>query len=292
MAQRKITDIFMERPRTLSFEFYPPKTEKGMENLFASCPKLVDLGADFFSVTYGAGGSTSTQTIQTVEGLLERFAVPAIHHFTCIKHTWDSIRSEVSRMRQMGVRNIMALRGDPPTAEPDYKFRPDQPRYAYQLIEMIREHQGYFAVGVAAFPEGHPLTPTLELDSYFLKMKQDAGADYAITQFFFDNQTYYEFLYRARKAGVTMRLIPGVLPVTNYDNLVKFAGNCRANVPQFIREAFEPIKDDHDATIKKGVEFTVRQCQDLLDHGAPGLHFYCLNKTEPVSTIIKSLRFR
>lgn len=290
MAQRKITDIFLERPRTLSFEFFPPKTPKGMDNLFLTAGELAALNADFFSVTYGAGGSTSAQTFEAIEGLIQRFDIPLVHHFTCIKHTWDSIRAEVERMKRVGVRNIMALRGDPPSTEPDYKFRPDQPRFAYQLIEMIREHDNHFAIGVATFPEGHPLTPTLELDSYFLKMKQDAGADFALTQFFFDNATYYELVYRARKAGVTMRIVPGILPVTNYENLLKFAASCRAGVPKFVREAFEPIKDDPEATLKKGIDFAVRQCQDLLDRGAPGLHFYCLNRTEPVKTIIDRLR--
>jgi methylenetetrahydrofolate reductase (NADPH) len=290
MAQRKITDIFLQKPRTISLEFFPPKTAKGVEHLYETAGVLAGLGADFFSVTYGAGGSTSQQTLQAVEGLLERFDVPVVHHFTCIKHTWDSLRGEIAEMKRVGLRNIMALRGDPPAAEPDYRFRPDQPRYAYQLIEMIREHAAHFAVGVAAFPEGHPLTSTLEIDSYFLRMKQDSGADFAISQFFFDNQTYYEFLYRIRKAGVTMRVIPGILPITNYENLVRFAANCRSNVPRFIHEAFAPIKDDPDATAKKGLEFAIRQCQDLLDHGAPGVHFYCLNRAEPVATIVKSLR--
>ncbi len=291
MPQDKITDVFATKQRTLSFEFFPPKTDKGRDRLFDAAEKLVNLGADWFSVTYGAGGTTAENTMQTVEELIQRFDIPVVHHFTCIKHTWDTIRSELDRMKNDGVRNLMALRGDPPQHEREYKFLPDQPRYAYQLVEMSREHDDHFSIGVAGFPEGHPLAPNLDVDSHFLKMKQDAGADYCITQFFFENMLYWEYLQRVRQAGVSMRIIPGLLPVTNYEKLVEFAANCGATVPRTIHEIFEPIKDDTDGTSARGTDYAISQAQDLLDRGAPGLHFYCLNRAEPVSSIFKSLKF-
>ncbi|MFP3937653.1 MAG: methylenetetrahydrofolate reductase [Phycisphaerae bacterium] len=292
MPQDKITDVFASKQRTLSFEFFPPKTDKGRDRLFDTAEKLVDLGADWFSVTYGAGGTTAENTLRTAEELIQSFDIPVVHHFTCIKHTWDSIRRELGRMKRSGVRNLMALRGDPPQHERDYQFRPDQPRYAYQLVEMARsEHDDHFSIGVAGFPESHPLAPNLDVDSHFLKMKQDAGADYCITQFFFENMLYWEYLQRVREAGVTMRVIPGLLPVTDYEKLVDFAANCGATVPQTIHEIFDPIKDDAEATQARGTDYAVSQAQDLLDRGAPGLHFYCLNRAEPVTTIFKSLKF-
>ena len=285
---KKVTEIFEQKPRTFSFEFFPPKTPKGLERLYQTAEALAGK-ADFFNVTYGAGGSSSKATFEIVVELQKRFNLPVVHHFTCIKHTYDEIRRRLEQFKQADVRNILALRGDPPADDPDYVQGPDEPHYAYELIRMIREHGDFFAIGVPGFPEGHPNTPTKELDSEYLKVKQDAGADFVITQLFFDNNIYYEFRDRVRKVGVTLRLIPGILIITDYQKLLDFCRTCSATIPDFIKERFEPVANDPEETRKRGIDWAIQQCQDLLDNGCPGLHFYCLNKTEPVTTVYNAL---
>lgn len=290
MTVRKITDIFAEKSKTYSFEFFPPKTDKGRETMYNTATELMKLNPDYFTVTYGAGGSTSKATMEIVAEMQKRFDIPVMHHFTCVKHTISALRHAIGEMKRAGICNILALKGDPPANEPNYKPGPEEPRFGYELIKLIREQGDHFAIGVAGFPEGHINTPTKELDSKYLKIKQDAGADFVVTQLFFDNTIYYEFVDRVRKEGVTMRLLPGILTITDYAGLQKFCSTCGATIPQFIRDMFEPIANDPEATLKKGIEFAIKQCQDLLDHGSPGLHFFCLNKVEPTATVYKALK--
>ncbi len=285
---RKITEIFAEKERTYSFEFFPPKTDKGMQSLYATAEALADK-ADFFNVTYGAGGSSSKATFEIAVELQKRFGRPVVHHFTCVQHTYSQIARALDEFKRSDIRNILAMRGDPPLEEPNYRPGPEEPKFGYELVKLIRQHDGFFAVGVAGFPEGHPQTPTKELDSRYLRIKQDAGADFVITQLFFDNTLYYEFRDRVRAEGVTLRLLPGILAITDYRRLVEFCQRCGATVPQFVVDAFEPLAGDPEATRKKGIDFAIRQCQDLLDNGSPGLHLYCLNKTEPATTIYNAV---
>ncbi len=290
MAQRKITDLFAEKPRTLSFEFYPPRTQKGLAKLVEStAPELAELGADYFSVTYGAGGSESKATMNVVTGLLDRLDVPVMHHLTCIKHTFASVRAELAEMKSAGVRNIMALRGDPPAAEPDYVPGPDQPRWGCDLVGIIREYGDWFSIGVPAFPETHPLAMAPEIDTKVLRVKQQMGADFAVTQLFFEPGLYKTFLDRARAGGVDFRIIPGILPVTNYARLLEFCDMCGASVPDSIHQRFASIAEDAEARGRAGIDHAVQLCGDLLDAGAPGIHFYCLNKTQPVTEIVRQL---
>lgn len=289
-VMKKITDIFAKKEKTFSFEFFPPKTDKGRDKLAETAAFFAQQGADFFSVTYGAGGSESKATLDVVLNLLYHHDVPVMHHLTCVKHTFDDIRKQLAGMQRVGVQNIMALRGDPPANDPGYKPGPDHPRFGYELIKLIREHGDWFSIGVPGFPEGHPLTPTLDLDSKYLKVKQDCGADFVVTQVFFDNHLYYDYLKRTAREGVAMRVIPGILPITDYAKLVQFCQTCGATIPQWIHDTFAPLKDDPEATLQKGIDVVTRQCQDLLDHGAPGLHFYCLNKIEPTTAIFMALK--
>ena len=286
---KKLTELFAGKDRTISFEFFPPRTEKGIGKLYETAAVLAEV-ADFFNVTYGAGGTSRDTTLQVVLELQKRFTLPVVHHLTCVRNTFDDIRRDLKAFKEAGVRNILAMRGDPPADEPNYTPGPDEPRYGYELVKLAREYGDFFAVGVPGFPEGHPQTPTKELDSKYLRVKQDAGADFVFTQLFFDNSLYYEFRDRVRSAGVTMRLIPGLLTITDYPKLVEFCGRCGATVPQSITDAFKPILDDPQASYEKGVELAIKQCQDLLDNGAPGLHLYCLNKIEPVMTVYNSLK--
>jgi methylenetetrahydrofolate reductase (NADPH) len=285
----KITEIFQQKPRTLSFEFFPPKTDKGRANLFAAAEALMDLRPDFFSVTYGAGGSTSKSTLEIVCELQDTHGIPVMHHFTCTKHTREHIRQQLNEMMARDVHNILALRGDPPADEPHYTPGPDEPRYAFELVRLVRERADWFDVGVAVFPEGHIETPNIDLDSMYTRIKQEMGANFGITQLFFESSLYSRFVARLRDAGVTMRLIPGVLPITNYPRLLDFCETCGASVPPIVHELFGPLAEDLDATLEKGKQFAVEHSRALLDAGAPGLHFYCLNKPQPVTDILKKL---
>jgi len=287
---RKITDIFARKRRTLSFELFPPKTAPGARRLFETAETLAELAPDFFSVTYGAAGSTATGTLRIAVELQERFGIPVLHHYTCIGHTRAVIRQCLQVMAQSGIRNILAMRGDPPRDRPNYRPGPDEPRFGHELVRLIREFGDFFAVGVPGFPEKHPNTPTQELDSLYLKVKQDAGAEFVITQLFFDNEDYHGFVRRVRRAGVTIPILPGILPITDYDKLVNFCRLCGATLTEPIRRTFEPIRWDLRQTRARGIDVVARQCRELLEAGAPGLHFFCLNHSEPTATIVKSLK--
>jgi len=287
---RKITEIFAQRRRTLSFELFPPKTERGRQALFAAAEALAELRPDFFSVTYGAGGSTASGTLDIAVELQRRFGLPVLHHYTCIRHTRAAIRRALQVMASSDIRNILAMRGDPPRDQPEYTPGPDEPRLGRELIQIIREFGDLFAVGVPGFPEKHVNAPTKELDSLYLKIKQDDGAEFVITQFFFDNEDYFGYVRRVRDVGVTMPILPGILPITDYDKLVSFCRTCGATLSRSIRRALEPIRRDGQEVYARGIELLTRQCRDLLDRGAPGLHFFCLNRAEPVLTIVNGLR--
>ena len=287
---QKLTQIFQRRRQTLSFEFFPPKTDRAREALFATAEKLMELGPDFFSVTYGAAGATTKGTLDTAVELQRRFRIPVLHHYTCIKHPRETIRQCLKVMATSGIRNILAMRGDPPRDEPNYRPGPDEPRFGYELVQIIREFGDYFAVGVPGFPEKHALAPTRQLDSLYLKVKQDAGADFVITQLFFDNSVYHDYVRRVREAGVTLPILPGILPITDYDKLVSFCELCGATVTEPIRRTFEPIRHDPAAVRARGIDVVTRQCRELLEQGAPGLHFFCLNRAECVTPIVHGVK--
>jgi methylenetetrahydrofolate reductase (NADPH) len=288
---KKITDIFADKKRTYSFEFFSPKTAVGIEKLYDTVKELVRFSPDFLSVTYGAAGSTRETTTQIVDELQKRFGVSLLHHLTCIGHTKEELTDIILKIKELGVKNILALRGDPPQGAKEWKKIPGGFEYSYQLSRLIRSLAGdYFSIGVAGFPEGHISCPDKKLDTKYLKLKIDSGADFVITQLFFDNDVYFEYIQRLKKAGVRNRIIPGILPVTNYEKLVNFCSNCGAGILQEVHDIFQPIKDDEGATRKAGVEFAVKQCRALLDNGAPGLHFYTLNKVEPVREILKNIK--
>jgi methylenetetrahydrofolate reductase (NADPH) len=287
---RKISDIFKEKEITYSFEFFPPKTEKGLEKLFEVAANYKDLEPDWFSVTYGAGGSTRGLTMDIVDQLQKRFGVATMHHFTCVGHSKAELADIIGEMKKRNIRNILALRGDPPVGVEHWETAPDGFEYCYQLIELIRTHGDFFSIGVAGFPEGHIDCPDKETDSKYLKIKIDAGGEFVITQLFFDNKDYFEYMDRIKKVGVTVRIIPGILPITDYQKLKRFCEGCGATIPQRVHDIFKPIDGDDDASYKAGVRFAVNQCHELLEGGAPGLHFYALNKLEPVQEILSKVR--
>lgn len=287
---RKIADILKEKKRTYSFEFFPPKTEKGEKRLYETASVFAGLGPDWFSVTYGAGGSTREKTMEIVDQLQRRFQVPVMHHFTCVGHSKKELKSIIEKMKERNICNILALRGDAPEGETEWKPAPDGLEYCYELIEMIRHHSNFFSIGVAGFPEGHIDCPDKETDSKYLKIKIDAGGEFVITQLFFDNKDYFEYLERTKRIGANVRIIPGILPITNYQTLIKFCNRCGATIPQKVHDIFKPLDGNAEATYKAGVEFVVKQCNDLLAGGSPGLHFYSLNKVEPTREILSKIK--
>ncbi len=288
---KKITDLFPEQERTFSFELFPAKTEKGYQNLLATIEKLINLQPDFISCTYGAGGGNRERTFDIVQHIQDTYALPSVAHLTCVCHTKEEIKHILEHIKQRGICNVLALRGDPPKDNPDWQPGKNNFKYSSELCAFIREYFGDdFGVGVAGFPEGHLLCPDKDQDARYLKIKIDNGADFVITQLFFDNQQYFHYVERLRQIGVQARIIPGILPITNYDALVRFCRTCGTTIPEEVQNIFEPIQDDPDRCLKEGIEFAIRQCQELLQHGAPGLHFYALNKLHPVDTILSALR--
>lgn len=289
----KISEILKTKKPTLSFELFPPKTGKGHDNLRGTIENLRALGPDFFSCTYGAGGSSRGQTLDIVEMIEKQYGTTAMAHLTCVLHTRAEIQNIVADIKARGVRNILALRGDPPQDQPDWQPGADNFHYSSELVAAIRAgFSDDFSIGVAGFPEGHLLCPDRERDADYLKMKTDAGADFVITQLFFDNQDYFDYVGRLRERGVTVPVLPGILPVTSYDALLRFTTLCGAAVPGEVKSIFEPLREDPKATLEAGINFCVRQCRELIANGAPGLHFYTLNKLQPVKDILTRLALR
>jgi methylenetetrahydrofolate reductase (NADPH) len=287
---QKISDIFKSRPQTISFEIFPPKTDQGYQSLLTALAELAELRPDFISVTYGAGGSSRDKTLGLVCLIQERYSVPALHHFTCVIHARSEIKSILDQMKVLGVRNLLALRGDAPKDQPGWTPGPENFKYSSELVEFIRKnYRDAFAIGVAGFPEGHPLATSREFDAEILKKKIDAGGEFVITQLFFDNQLYFDYVKRLRAIGVTARVIPGVLPITNYEGAVNFCKGCGASVPKKIHDLFRPVAEDKEKMLAVGTKFAIEQCRELLAGGAPGVHLYTLNKAEPVKTIVCEL---
>lgn len=288
---KKISDILKEKERTFSFELFPPKTEKGLTRLFETATTLNELKPDWFAITYGAGGTTRELTMDIVDDLQKRLQVPVMHHFTCVGHSKAELETIIKKMKEKNICNILALRGDAPDGVEHWEPAPDGLEYCSQLIELIRSHGNFFSIGVAGFPEGHIDCPDKETDSKHLKMKIDSGGEFIITQLFFDNNDYFEYLARIKKLGVNVRVIPGIIPITNYQKLLRFCKTCGSNIPQRVHDIFKPLDGDDEATYKAGVQFTVEQCNQLLEGGAPGLHFYTLNKVEPTREILGKIKW-
>ena len=288
---QKTTDIFVHKKLTISLELFPPKTEEGYAKLLRSLPKLCGLKPDFISCTYGAGGGSREKTLDIVELIQKEYQIPSVAHLTCVLHTKDAIKGILTEMETRGICNVLALRGDPPKDDPGWAPGINNFKYSWELVAFIREHfKDHFSIGVAGFPEGHLLCPDRILDAQYLKNKITKGADYVITQLFFNNQDYFDFVSRLKELGVSSPIIPGVLPITDYPALVRFSSMCGASIPQEVHDIFKPIAENPEKTLAAGIDFCLKQCRQLLQGGAPGLHFYALNKIHPVDVIIKELR--
>jgi len=288
---KKITDIFNQKSRTFSFELFPPKTEQGYTHLQATIAQLAALNPDFFSCTYGAGGGNRDKTFEIAQHIQQEHHIPAMPHLTCVLNTKTQIQNILEDIKSRGLMNLLALRGDPPIDQPDWQPGPQNFRFSYELCAFIRTHYGEdFAIGVAGFPEGHILCRDLQKDSLFLKNKLSSGGDFVITQLFLDNTFYFHYVRRLMDIGVNTRVIPGILPIANYNRLLEFSTRDGITIPKRVKEIFEPIKDDPEKTLEAGKAYAIEQCRDLLAGGAPGIHFYALNKFHPVAEILEAIR--
>jgi methylenetetrahydrofolate reductase (NADPH) len=274
----------------VSFEFFPPKTEEGVRILMEKAlPALLETRPDYCSVTYGAGGSTRDRTLEIVDSIQRRHGLTAVAHLTCVGSTREQIRALLEQIRALGVRNVLALRGDPPGGG-EFTPTPGGFEFSSQLVRFIREFDD-FCVGVAGFPEGHIACKEGKLaDWRHLKAKIDAGADFVITQLFFDNTDFYEFRdHLTRQLGVTAPLVPGIIPILNRAQIQRFTALCGARIPAPLTARLEALGDDAAASTEFGIEYATQQCEDLLRSGAPGIHFYTLNKAYSTVGILKNL---
>ncbi len=288
----KIGEILKKVKHSISFEFFPPKTKEGEDALCETIKELEYIKPTFVSITYGAGGSTRERTIRVVKRIHQETDLTVMAHQTCIGHTKKEIIDILNEYKKIGVQNILALRGDIPQGQEEtFVFPPDGCRYANELVELIRENFGdWFSIGVAAYPEGHPESPNLERDIYYFKKKVEAGAEFAITQMFFDNRFFYDFLERVEKAGINIPIIPGIMPITNFKQIRKFALMCGATIPEELIKKLEAVEDRPEEVEKIGIEYAVKQCEDLLKNGAKGLHFYTLNKSKATIQIYEKIK--
>lgn len=274
----------------ISFEFFPPKTEEGDRNLLEkTIPALLDLRPDYCSVTYGAGGSTREKTIGIVDRIQREHLLPAMMHLTCVGSTRDGLREVVEEARTRGIVNLLALRGDP---VPGSEFLKTEGGFAYssELVGFLKELGG-FSIGTAGFPEGHiACAEGKQTDWSFLGAKVAAGADFVVTQLFFDNEDFYEFHDHLRqKLGITVPIIPGLLPIVSANQTKRFVTMCGAKLPPAFLSRIEELGDDDEAVMAYGVEYSTRQCEELLRFGVPGIHFYTLNKARSTSEIVRNL---
>jgi methylenetetrahydrofolate reductase (NADPH) len=285
----RIDEILEERRPVFSFEFFPPKTDEGMENLWRAAQELKHDEPSFVSVTYGAGGSTRDRTIAIVKRIKQELGLEAMAHFTCVGATTEELRGVLDEMRDAGIENVLALRGDPPKGQTEWTATEGGLSYSTELIRLIEE--GYdFTIGAACFPEVHPAATSMESDIGYLKQKVDAGAKFLITQLFFDNEQYFDFVERARAAGIDVPIVPGVMPVTNFSQIKRFTEMCGASIPAQLECELEARKDDPDAVRDLGVAYATLQCSELLARGAPGIHFYVLNRAPVARSVLAALR--
>jgi methylenetetrahydrofolate reductase (NADPH) len=271
-----------------SFEFFPPKTPEGEQTLRSSLEALQALEPDFASVTYGAGGSTRERTVEITKWIKQELGVEAMAHLSCVGSSRDELHAILDDIGAAGIDNVLALRGDPPRGETEWRPHPDGLHYSTELVSLIRDDYP-FAIGAACFPEIHPEATDLAHDLRFLKRKVDAGASFLITQLFLDNEKYFAFVEEARAAGIDIPIIPGIMPITNVGQIKTITGMCGATLPQRLAEALEWRAGDPDAVIQLGVAYATLQCAELLARGASGIHFYTLNRSPATRAILSAL---
>jgi len=275
--------------QVFSFEFFPPKTPAGESNLYAALTELRTLEPSFVSVTYGAGGSTREKTIDIVHRIRAEFGLEAMAHFTCVGATVPELRATLDQMLAAGIDNVLALRGDPPAGHDEWVRTEGGLEYSRELVALISADYP-FAIGAACFPETHIHAVSPEADLAYLAEKVAAGVDFLITQLFFDNALYFDFVSRARAAGIEVPIIPGIMPITRAGQVERMAGMCGASIPAGLRAELHARGEDAEAVLDFGVAYATLQCAELLAAGAPGIHFYTLNRSPATRAILSALK--
>lgn len=286
----RFSEAYSDGTLGLTFELFPPKTEKGEEALFRHVAELVRLGPKLITCTYGAGGSTREKTLKIVSHIRQEFGISVAAHLTCVGSTVDSLREYLAQAERLGIENIVALRGDPPRGETSFRPVPGGLHYANELVALIRAEFPSFGIAVAGYPETHIEAPSTEVDLENLKRKVDAGADVVITQLFYDNADFYRFRDACRQIGISVPIVPGLLPVTNFAQIQRITSLCGARLPEEFVRALETCGDDAEAQFEIGVHQAGEQARDLVRHGVPGIHFYVLNKSQAARRVIDQLQ--
>ncbi len=270
----------------LSFELFPPKTEKGMTALFRHVGRLVKFQPDYITCTYGAGGSTQDRTLEVIAGVLERHDLSVATHLTCVGRTPDELKDYLGRAEKLGIENVVALRGDPPQGETE--FRPVEGGFSYanELVAFIRSEFADMGIAVGGYPETHQEAPSAETDIENLKRKVDAGADLVVTQLFYDNREFFDFQERCLVAGIKVPIVPGLLPVTNGAQVQRIASLCGAKLPEQFVSDLQKHEGDVSGQFEVGVEYATKQTADLVEAGIAGIHYYVLNKSEAIERVL------
>ncbi len=285
----KITELLARGEPTFSFEFFPPKSFSSILELGINIGQLMKLSPSFISVTYGAGGSTQDSSFDLIDYIQNKIGLCAAAHYTCVNASKEKVLRDINYLKSRNIENLILLRGDPPKGTAHFKNLEGDFQHASDLIRFVSKLGG-FDIGAAGYPESHPESASPEEDIRFLKFKVEQGADFILTQLFFDNRYYYDFVKRARNAGVGVPIIPGIMPATNLKQVRRFTEMIGTTIPQELTSALESHRDNPKKKYEIGVEFAIRQCRDLLEHGAPGLHFYTLNKSRATVDIFSEIR--
>jgi methylenetetrahydrofolate reductase (NADPH) len=291
LALMRIDEMLSSTRPVFSVEFFPPKTEEGRQTLFETVEVLRRLDPHFFSVTYGAGGATREGTLDTTRAIRDQYDSEAMAHLSCVGETTESLRGMIDRIADAGIENILALRGDPPRGQKDFEQPEGGLGSASDLAALIHKTHPEIAIGGACFPEVHPEAANLEADLAYLKTKVDNGVSFLITQLFFDNRMYFDFVDEVRARGIDVPIIPGIIPITNFEQIKRFTSMCGASIPPALLEQLEArAADGEEAVAEFGVAYATLQCAHLLEHGAPGIHFYTLNKSPATRAILSALK--
>jgi methylenetetrahydrofolate reductase (NADPH) len=287
----KLKEIYAGARPVFSFEFFPPKTAKGEEGLLEEVARLRRLSPSFFSMTYGAGGGTRDRTVSLGRRIRDLSGVETVCHITCVGQSREEVRAVLREIKSLGMENVMALRGDPPPGETQWRPHPDGFVHASELVAEARA-MGDFSIAVAGFPEMHPESASRESDLHYLKLKIDAGADAVVTQLFFDNEDFHRFNRDLKSMGVRVPIVPGILPILSAPQVRRFAGLCKARIPKHLDARLREVEGDDEAARRLGVEYAAAQMEDLLDRGVPGVHLYCLNRAQSAEAIFDRLGLR
>jgi methylenetetrahydrofolate reductase (NADPH) len=285
----RIDTLLAERRPVFSFEFFPPRTDEGVRSLFETVSQLRELEPGFVSVTYGAGGSTRTRTLELVLRIRAELDIEPMAHFTCVGADRNELRGVLDAISDAGLDNVLALRGDPPNGTPEFTPVPGGLSHASELVELISSRYS-FCVGAACYLEKHIESRSFDEDVRYASLKVRNGARFLITQLFFDNRLYFDFIAKARDAGITVPIIPGIMPITNVAQIQRFTSKIGASIPEPLIDSFIARQDDPDAVLQLGVAWSTLQCTELLASGAPGIHFYTLNRSPATRAILSALR--